>query len=117
MTAESYERVMDTNLKGPFFLTQQVARIMIDQLNAGTIETPKIIILIAAIEMGLGKAVIDSIQPIKMKVAPEIPRSRLLNMGSIGICILKSILSSSTVNIPMRNAVKIEVMSSLLKPK
>ncbi|MBN1562813.1 MAG: 3-ketoacyl-ACP reductase [Anaerolineae bacterium] len=43
MTAESYERVMDTNLKGPFFLTQQIAKVMIDLLQAGTITTPKII--------------------------------------------------------------------------
>jgi 3-oxoacyl-[acyl-carrier protein] reductase len=43
VTAESYERVMDTNLKGPFFLTQQVARVMIELLRAGTIDAPKIV--------------------------------------------------------------------------
>jgi 3-oxoacyl-[acyl-carrier protein] reductase len=43
VTVESYERVMDTNLKGPFFLTQRVARIMIDLLHAGIVETPKIV--------------------------------------------------------------------------
>jgi 3-oxoacyl-[acyl-carrier protein] reductase len=43
VTVESYERVMDTNLKGPFFLTQHVARIMIDLLQAGTIDAPKIV--------------------------------------------------------------------------
>ncbi|MBN1564961.1 MAG: 3-ketoacyl-ACP reductase [Anaerolineae bacterium] len=43
VTVESYEQVMDTNLKGPFFLTQQVANMMIDLLRAGTIESPKIV--------------------------------------------------------------------------
>ena len=42
-TADSYDRVMNTNLKGPFFLTQQVANVMIDLLQAGTIEAPKIV--------------------------------------------------------------------------
>jgi 3-oxoacyl-[acyl-carrier protein] reductase len=31
-TEENFDRVLDTNLKGPFFLTQQVAQIMINQL-------------------------------------------------------------------------------------
>jgi 3-oxoacyl-[acyl-carrier protein] reductase len=43
VTVESYERVMDTNLKGPFFLTQQIAKLMIDLLQAGIIESPKIV--------------------------------------------------------------------------
>lgn len=43
MTEASFDEVMAVNLKGPFFLTQQVARIMIDLLAAGTIQTPKII--------------------------------------------------------------------------
>ena len=43
VTVESYERVMDTNLKGPFFLTQRIANVMIDLLQAGIIETPKIV--------------------------------------------------------------------------
>jgi 3-oxoacyl-[acyl-carrier protein] reductase len=43
VTVESYERVMDTNLKGPFFLTQQIANRMIDLLRAGIIEAPKIV--------------------------------------------------------------------------
>ena len=30
----SYDEVMSTNLKGPFFLTQRVARHMVDQLEA-----------------------------------------------------------------------------------
>lgn len=32
-TEENFDRVLDTNLKGPFFLTQQVAQIMINQLG------------------------------------------------------------------------------------
>ncbi len=42
----SYDEVMAVNLKGPFFLTQKVAQIMIDQLQAGRlkeIKGPKII--------------------------------------------------------------------------
>ncbi|HOW17526.1 MAG TPA: 3-ketoacyl-ACP reductase [Phycisphaerae bacterium] len=31
-TEENFDRVLDTNLKGPFFLTQQAAQIMINQL-------------------------------------------------------------------------------------
>ncbi len=41
MTEASYDEVMATNLKGPFFLTQAVARIMIDALP--TVPHPKII--------------------------------------------------------------------------
>lgn len=33
-TEESYDEVMNVNLKGPYFLSQQVARVMIDQVNA-----------------------------------------------------------------------------------
>ena len=39
----SYDEVLAVNLKGPFFLTQRVARVMIDLLKAGVIERPKII--------------------------------------------------------------------------
>jgi len=39
----SYDEVMAVNLKGPFFLTQRVARVMIDLLKTGTVEHPKII--------------------------------------------------------------------------
>lgn len=39
----SYDEVMDVNLKGPFFLTQLVARVMIDLLAADRIEQPKIV--------------------------------------------------------------------------
>jgi len=37
MTAESYDRVMDINLRGPFFLTQKAARIMEASAAKGTI--------------------------------------------------------------------------------
>jgi 3-oxoacyl-[acyl-carrier protein] reductase len=37
MTEESYDLVMGTNLKAPFFLTQAVADLMIRQLREGTI--------------------------------------------------------------------------------
>jgi len=39
----SYEEVLAVNLKGPFFLTQQVARTMIDLLTSGVIAEPRII--------------------------------------------------------------------------
>lgn len=39
----SYDEVMAVNLKGPFFLTQQVAKVMIDLIKAGTIREGKII--------------------------------------------------------------------------
>ena len=39
----SYDEVMNVNLKGPFFLTQLIARKMIQLLDAGVIENPKII--------------------------------------------------------------------------
>jgi NAD(P)-dependent dehydrogenase (short-subunit alcohol dehydrogenase family) len=39
----SYDEVMDVNLKGPFFLSQLVAKVMIAGLEAGTIKNPAII--------------------------------------------------------------------------
>ena len=39
----SYDEVMAVNLKGPFFLTQRVARVMIELLQVGQISCPKII--------------------------------------------------------------------------
>jgi NAD(P)-dependent dehydrogenase (short-subunit alcohol dehydrogenase family) len=42
-TEASYDEIMSVNLKGPFFLTQQVARVMIDLLKAKTIGQPMII--------------------------------------------------------------------------
>ena len=43
MREESYDEVLAVNLKGSFFLTQQVARTMIDLLGSGVIENPRII--------------------------------------------------------------------------
>jgi 3-oxoacyl-[acyl-carrier protein] reductase len=43
MTAASYDDVMAVNLKGPFFLTQQAARIMIDLIGHQKIPTARII--------------------------------------------------------------------------
>lgn len=42
-TEASYDEVMAVNLKGPFFLTQQVVNQMIAMQQAGTIAQPKII--------------------------------------------------------------------------
>lgn len=42
---ESYDQVMDTNLKGPYFLTQHAANHMIALKNQGTVETPRIVII------------------------------------------------------------------------
>jgi 3-oxoacyl-[acyl-carrier protein] reductase len=43
MTAASYDDVMAVNLRGPFFLTQQAARIMIDLIGQQKIPTARII--------------------------------------------------------------------------
>jgi NAD(P)-dependent dehydrogenase (short-subunit alcohol dehydrogenase family) len=42
---ESFDRVVGTNLKGPYFLTQLVARRMVQQVEAGTVDRPKIVIV------------------------------------------------------------------------
>jgi NAD(P)-dependent dehydrogenase (short-subunit alcohol dehydrogenase family) len=42
---ESFDRLIAINLKGPYFLTQLVARTMIDQLARGVVERPKIVII------------------------------------------------------------------------
>jgi 3-oxoacyl-[acyl-carrier protein] reductase len=42
-TADSWDRVLGTNLRGPFFLTQAVAATMVEQLRAGTIAGPQIV--------------------------------------------------------------------------
>ena len=42
-TEESYDDVMNVNLKGPFFLTQRVTNSMIDKIKANIISQPKII--------------------------------------------------------------------------
>jgi 3-oxoacyl-[acyl-carrier protein] reductase len=39
----SYDEVMTVNLKGPFFLTQQVAKVMIEQQQQGIITEPRIV--------------------------------------------------------------------------
>jgi len=39
----SYDEVMAVNLKGPFFLTQRVAKTMIELIEGGVVERPKII--------------------------------------------------------------------------
>ncbi len=43
MSEASFDEVMGTNLKGPFFLTQQVARIMVEQQKSDPGEMPVII--------------------------------------------------------------------------
>jgi NAD(P)-dependent dehydrogenase (short-subunit alcohol dehydrogenase family) len=42
LSAKSWDRVLGVNLRGPFFLTQGVARRMIDLIRSGTIEAPQI---------------------------------------------------------------------------
>jgi NAD(P)-dependent dehydrogenase (short-subunit alcohol dehydrogenase family) len=42
-TEEGWDRVMATNLKGPFFLAQSAARTMIDQIRQGRIPEGKIV--------------------------------------------------------------------------
>lgn len=39
----SYDEVMAVNLKGPFFLAQAAARLMMDLLKAGKVQEPKIV--------------------------------------------------------------------------
>ncbi len=43
VSVESYDRVMDINLRGPFFLTQRVANHMVESKVKGKLESPKII--------------------------------------------------------------------------
>ena len=42
-TPESWDQVLGTNLRGPFFLTQLAAREMLAQMEAGTVSDPQII--------------------------------------------------------------------------
>ncbi len=42
---ESYDRLMDINLRGPFFLTQAVGRRMVAQVKSGAARAPKIIFI------------------------------------------------------------------------
>ncbi|MFT5366762.1 MAG: 3-oxoacyl-[acyl-carrier protein] reductase [Candidatus Latescibacterota bacterium] len=44
-SSASYDQVMATNLKGPYFLTQYAANKMIDLQKEGTVETPRIVII------------------------------------------------------------------------
>lgn len=43
MSEASYDEVMAVNLKGPFFLTQHVAKVMVELLQQGKIYQPKIV--------------------------------------------------------------------------
>src|SRR5690606_13635659 len=43
MTEASYDEVMAVNLKGPFFLSQRIAKLMIRLLEAGTISNASIV--------------------------------------------------------------------------
>jgi NAD(P)-dependent dehydrogenase (short-subunit alcohol dehydrogenase family) len=42
---ESFDRLIAINLKGPYFLTQLVARVMVDQVTRGVVEAPKIVVI------------------------------------------------------------------------
>jgi NAD(P)-dependent dehydrogenase (short-subunit alcohol dehydrogenase family) len=42
-TPESYDLVMAVNLRGPYFLTQRVARAMIDLVGRGVVSAPRIV--------------------------------------------------------------------------
>jgi 3-oxoacyl-[acyl-carrier protein] reductase len=44
-TPASWDRVHGINLRGPFFLTQAVARAMIDQVASGTVADPQIVFI------------------------------------------------------------------------
>ncbi len=44
-TAESYDRVMGINARGPFFLTQKIANQMVAQVKKGISQSPKIIFI------------------------------------------------------------------------
>jgi NAD(P)-dependent dehydrogenase (short-subunit alcohol dehydrogenase family) len=44
-TPASWDRVVSANLRGPFFLTQKVARTMIDLRSAGTVPEPQIVFI------------------------------------------------------------------------
>jgi NAD(P)-dependent dehydrogenase (short-subunit alcohol dehydrogenase family) len=44
-TEESFDRVLGINLKGPYFLTQSVARRMVEDVTAGRVPYPKIVVV------------------------------------------------------------------------
>lgn len=49
MSETSYDEVMATNLKGPFFLSQRVARVMVEQVRSGGGQNPPKIINIGSL--------------------------------------------------------------------
>jgi NAD(P)-dependent dehydrogenase (short-subunit alcohol dehydrogenase family) len=44
-TPESWERVQEINLRGPFFLTQRVANVLVDLVAKGTVCDPKVVFI------------------------------------------------------------------------
>lgn len=42
---ESWDRVLETNLRGPFFLTQAVVKAMLEQRAAGLVEDPQVVFI------------------------------------------------------------------------
>ncbi|MBI5833219.1 MAG: 3-ketoacyl-ACP reductase [Armatimonadetes bacterium] len=42
-TPESFDAVLSTNLRGPYFLTQRVAKAMIDLVSRGVVDAPQIV--------------------------------------------------------------------------
>src|SRR5205085_4818563 len=44
-TPESWDRVQDINLRGPFFLTQAVAHAMLELKRSGVVDRPQIIFI------------------------------------------------------------------------
>jgi len=48
MSETSYDEVMATNLKGPFFLSQRVARVMVEQVRSGGAQSAPVIINIGS---------------------------------------------------------------------
>lgn len=49
MGTESYDRLMNTNLRGPFFLTQQVAKWMVEHRSQYTADCPPAIVNVSSI--------------------------------------------------------------------
>lgn len=45
LTPESWDRVLSTNLRGPFFLTQRVGSAMIDLRRSGVVPEPRIVFI------------------------------------------------------------------------
>ncbi len=44
-TPESWDRVLETNLRGPFFLTQAVASALLRLIDSGTVADPQIVFI------------------------------------------------------------------------